>query len=73
MQPGGKGSSSGGERKYVETLSKASIAVGVAGLFIETHQDPENAPSDGPNMIPLKELKSLLILLKQYDQISKNY
>tara|TARA_A100001011_G_C14239773_1_gene812699 strand:- start:654 stop:1466 length:813 start_codon:yes stop_codon:yes gene_type:complete len=73
QQPGGKGSSSGGERKYVETLSKASIAVGVAGLFVETHRDPDNAPSDGPNMIPLNELKSLLILLKRYDQISKNY
>ena len=70
--PAGKGSSSGGERKYVETLSKAAIAVGVAGLFIETHQDPESALSDGPNMIPQEHLKSLLILLKRYDEITKS-
>ena len=55
QQPGGQGTSSGGEREYVPVLARAAVAVGVAGVFIETHQDPDNAPSDGPNMIPLKE------------------
>ncbi len=71
QKPGGMGSSSGGERNYVETLSKAAVAVGVAGLFLETHKNPDLAPSDGPNMIPLDKLKSLLEILKKYDEISK--
>ena len=71
QQPGGKGQSSGGESKYVPILARAAIAVGVAGLFIETHKDPNSAPSDGPNMIPLDELSSLLKILKQFDEISK--
>ena len=54
QQPGGQGGSSGGERRFVETLARAAVAVGVAGVFIETHQDPDNAPSDGPNMVPLE-------------------
>ena len=71
QQPGGKGQSSGGERKYVPILARAAIAVGIAGLFIETHKDPNSAPSDGPNMIPLDELGNLLKILKQFDEISK--
>ena len=54
QQPGGQGGSTGGERRFVETLARAAVAVGVAGVFIETHQDPDNAPSDGPNMVPLE-------------------
>ena len=71
QKPGGKGQSSGGERKYVPILARAAIAVGIAGLFIETHKDPNSAPSDGPNMIPLDELGNLLKILKQFDEISK--
>ena len=73
QQPGGKGISSGGQREFVSVLSRAAIAVGVAGLFIETHKDPDNAPSDGPNMVPLKELENLLKILKDLDKISKQY
>ena len=72
QQPGGKGSSSGGERKYVPVLARAAIAIGVAGLFMETHNNPDAAPSDGPNMIPLDDLEKLLNLLKNFDEISKN-
>ena len=72
QQPGGKGSSSGGERKYVSVLARAAIAIGVAGLFMETHNNPDAAPSDGPNMIPLDDLEKLLNLLKNFDEISKN-
>ena len=71
QEPGGKGKSSGGQRNYVSVLARAAIAVGVAGIFMETHQDPNIAPSDGPNMIPLSDLKDLLITLKKYDSISK--
>jgi 2-dehydro-3-deoxyphosphooctonate aldolase (KDO 8-P synthase) len=71
QQPGGQGTSSGGERQYVPVLSRAAIAVGVAGLFIETHQDPDRAPSDGPNMVPLKEMGTLLQRLKAFDQLAK--
>src|SRR5213080_5368155 len=60
QQPGGQGTSSGGEREFVPVLARAAAAVGVAGIFIETHQDPDHAPSDGPNMIPLKDLPALL-------------
>src|SRR4030095_8294787 len=60
QQPGGQGASSGGERRYVPVLARAAVAVGVAGVFIETHPDPDRAPSDGPNMLPLKELEPLL-------------
>ena len=72
QQPGGKGNSSGGERNYVSVLSRAAIAVGVAGIFMETHKDPDRAPSDGPNMIPLDELSNLLKLLKNFDVLSKS-
>jgi 2-dehydro-3-deoxyphosphooctonate aldolase (KDO 8-P synthase) len=71
QQPGGQGTSSGGERQYVPVLARAAVAVGVAGVFIETHQDPDRAPSDGPNMIPLKELPALLERLMQFDALAK--
>ena len=71
QQPGGLGNSSGGERKYVELLAKAAITVGIAALYMEVHQDPNNAPSDGPCMIKLDNLESILIKLKKYDSITK--
>ena len=71
QQPGGKGTSSGGEREFVPVLARAAVAVGVAGVFIETHQDPDKAPSDGPNMIPLKEMEPLLRVLVEFDQLAK--
>lgn len=71
QQPGGKGTSSGGQREYVEVLARAAVAVGVAGVFIETHQDPDHAPSDGPNMIALKDLEKLLTLLMAFDRLAK--
>jgi 2-dehydro-3-deoxyphosphooctonate aldolase (KDO 8-P synthase) len=71
QQPGGQGTSSGGERQFVPVLARAAAAVGVAGVFIETHQDPDRAPSDGPNMIPLKELEPLLKTLIALDRIAK--
>jgi 2-dehydro-3-deoxyphosphooctonate aldolase (KDO 8-P synthase) len=72
QQPGGQGTSSGGERRFVGTLAKAAVAVGVAGVFIETHQDPDNAPSDGPNMVPLKDLPALVEKLMEFDRIAKS-
>lgn len=71
QQPGGQGTSSGGDRRMVPYLSKAAVAVGVAGLFIETHQDPDNAPSDGPNMVHLKDMKALIAKLMQIDALVK--
>ena len=71
QQPGGKGTSSGGEREFVPVLARAAVAVGVAGLFIETHQDPDRAPSDGPNMMPLKEMEPLLERLMEFDALAK--
>lgn len=71
QQPGGRGGSSGGERRFVETLARAAVAVGVAGLFIETHQDPDNAPSDGPNMVPLHDMEQLLETLMALDAVAK--
>ncbi|MDC0045147.1 3-deoxy-8-phosphooctulonate synthase [Pelagibacteraceae bacterium] len=70
--PGGMGIRSGGQREHIPSLCKAAISIGVAGLFLETHNDPDNAPSDGPNMINIKNLKNLLIQLKQFDAIAKN-
>ncbi|MFU0503685.1 3-deoxy-8-phosphooctulonate synthase [Pseudaminobacter sp. NGMCC 1.201702] len=72
QQPGGQGGSSGGERRFVETLARAAVAVGVAGLFIETHQDPDHAPSDGPNMVALKDMPALLERLVAFDRIAKS-
>ena len=71
QQPGGRGTSSGGERRFVPVLAKAAVAVGVAGVFIETHDDPGNAPSDGPNMMPLSEMENLLGELMDFDAIAK--
>jgi 2-dehydro-3-deoxyphosphooctonate aldolase (KDO 8-P synthase) len=71
QQPGGQGGSSGGQREFVETLARAAVAVGVAGLFIETHQDPDNAPSDGPNMVPVDKMPALLEKLMAFDRIAK--
>src|SRR6476469_9090983 len=72
QQPGGQGTSSGGQREFVPVLARAAVAVGVAGVFIETHQDPDRAPSDGPNMIPIKQLEPLLQSLMQFDALAKN-
>jgi 2-dehydro-3-deoxyphosphooctonate aldolase (KDO 8-P synthase) len=71
QQPGGQGAQSGGERRFVPVLARAAVAVGVAGLFIETHQDPDRAPSDGPNMLPLKDLAPLLVELVEIDRLAK--
>ncbi|MCK9919400.1 3-deoxy-8-phosphooctulonate synthase [Microbacteriaceae bacterium K1510] len=71
QQPGGQGTSSGGEREFVPVLARAAVAVGVAGVFIETHQDPDKAPSDGPNMVPLKEMEGLLRTLIDFDRLAK--
>ncbi len=71
QQPGGQGTSSGGDRRYVPPLARAAVAVGVAGVFMETHQDPDNAPSDGPNMVKLNELADLVKSLKDIDALTK--
>ena len=68
QQPGGQGTSTGGDRRFVPVLARAAVAVGVAGVFIETHQDPDNAPSDGPNMVPIKDLPALLETLMALDR-----
>ena len=72
QQPGGLGEKSGGQREFVQYLARAAVAVGVAGVFIETHQDPDNAPSDGPNMVPLDKLENLLKQLTDIDNLIKN-
>ncbi len=72
QQPGGQGTSSGGERKYAPILARAALAVGCAGLFIECHQDPDHAPSDGPNMIPLRDMAGLIKTLMAFDSLTKN-
>jgi 2-dehydro-3-deoxyphosphooctonate aldolase (KDO 8-P synthase) len=72
QQPGGKGTSSGGEREFVPVLARAAVAVGVAGVFIETHPDPDQAPSDGPNMVPLREFEALVKRLMAFDTLAKN-
>ncbi|MFL2897669.1 MAG: 3-deoxy-8-phosphooctulonate synthase [Candidatus Pelagibacter sp.] len=71
QQPGGMGDRSGGQREFIEYLSRAAVAVGVAGVFIETHQDPDNAPSDGPNMLPINKLEQLLNQLCEIDKLIK--
>ena len=71
QQPGGLGGSSGGQREFVPVLARAAVAVGVAGVFIETHDDPANAPSDGPNMVPIGELGALLASLAAFDRLRK--
>jgi 2-dehydro-3-deoxyphosphooctonate aldolase (KDO 8-P synthase) len=72
QQPGGQGTSSGGDRRFVPVLARAAVAAGVAGLFIETHQDPDKAPSDGPNMVPLKDFASLIADLQAIDRVVKS-
>jgi 2-dehydro-3-deoxyphosphooctonate aldolase (KDO 8-P synthase) len=71
QQPGGQGTSSGGQREFVPVLARAAIAVGVAAVFIETHQAPDTAPSDGPNMVPLDQMRALLTRLKAFDGLAK--
>ncbi len=71
QQPGGQGTTSGGQREFVPVLARAAVAVGVAGVFIETHQDPDHAPSDGPNMVPLKNLEPMLKELMAFDALAK--
>jgi 2-dehydro-3-deoxyphosphooctonate aldolase (KDO 8-P synthase) len=72
QQPGGQGTSSGGEREFVPVLARAAVAVGVAGVFIETHDNPDQAPSDGPTMVPLKQMDGLLSRLIEFDRLAKN-
>ena len=71
QQPGGQGGSSGGQREFAPVLARAALAVGVAAVFIETHPDPDQAPSDGPNMIPLREMPALIARLRAFDRLSK--
>jgi 2-dehydro-3-deoxyphosphooctonate aldolase (KDO 8-P synthase) len=72
QQPGGQGTSSGGQREFAPVLARAAVAVGVAAVFIETHADPDHAPSDGPNMIPLREMPALIARLKAFDRLAKS-
>jgi 2-dehydro-3-deoxyphosphooctonate aldolase (KDO 8-P synthase) len=71
QEPGGRGTTTGGQREFVPVLARAAVAVGVAAVFMETHQDPDNAPSDGPNMVPLKDLPALVETLLELDRIAK--
>ena len=71
QQPGGRGDKSGGQREFVEYLSRAAVAVGIAAIFLETHQDPDNAPSDGPNMVPLDKLDGLINQIVEIDNLIK--
>jgi 2-dehydro-3-deoxyphosphooctonate aldolase (KDO 8-P synthase) len=71
QQPGGQGHASGGQREFVPALARAALAVGCAGLFIECHDDPDHAPSDGPNMIALRDMPALLAQLQRYDALTK--
>ena len=71
QQPGGQGTTTGGQREFVPVLARAAVAVGVAAVFMETHQDPDNAPSDGPNMVPLEEMPALIETLLEFDRIAK--
>lgn len=73
QQPGGQGTTSGGQREFVPVLARAALAVGVAGVFMETHENPDCAPSDGPNMVPLSEMPELLARLQAYDRLTKGY
>jgi 2-dehydro-3-deoxyphosphooctonate aldolase (KDO 8-P synthase) len=72
QQPGGLGGSSGGQREFVPVLARAACSVGVSALFIETHQDPDHAPSDGPNMVPLHQMKDLITRLRAFDALAKD-
>ncbi|CAM3202850.1 2-dehydro-3-deoxyphosphooctonate aldolase (KDO 8-P synthase) [Paracoccus aminovorans] len=72
QQPGGQGGSSGGQREFAPVMARAAVSLGVAGVFIETHQDPDNAPSDGPNMIPLERMPALIASLMRFDALAKS-
>lgn len=72
QQPGGQGTSSGGQREFVPVLARAAVAVGVAGVFVETHPDPDKAPSDGPNMVPLNQFEDLVARLQAFDRVAKD-
>jgi 2-dehydro-3-deoxyphosphooctonate aldolase (KDO 8-P synthase) len=72
QQPGGKGTSTGGDRRMVPVLARAAVAVGVAGVFVETHENPDNAPSDGPNMLPLKDMEGFILQLMALDRVAKS-
>jgi 2-dehydro-3-deoxyphosphooctonate aldolase (KDO 8-P synthase) len=72
QQPGGQGTTSGGQREFVPVLARAAVAIGVAAVFMETHQDPDKAPSDGPNMLPIKEMPALLATLVEFDRLAKS-
>ena len=71
QQPGGQGGKSGGQREFAPILARAAVSVGIAAIFMETHQDPDNAPSDGPNMVPLREIKGIIETLMEFDRIAK--
>jgi len=71
QQPGGQGGTSGGQREFVPVLARAAVSIGVAAVFMESHPDPENAPSDGPNMVPMDMLEALLTDLKRFDDLAK--
>jgi 2-dehydro-3-deoxyphosphooctonate aldolase (KDO 8-P synthase) len=71
QQPGGQGTSSGGQREFAPVIARAAVSVGVAAVFMETHPDPDHAPSDGPNMIHLKDMPAILAMLKAFDQVAK--
>jgi 2-dehydro-3-deoxyphosphooctonate aldolase (KDO 8-P synthase) len=71
QQPGGQGASSGGDRRFVPVLARAAVAIGVAAVFAETHPDPDRAPSDGPNMVPLREMPALIEMLMEFDRLAK--
>jgi 2-dehydro-3-deoxyphosphooctonate aldolase (KDO 8-P synthase) len=71
QQPGGQGTTSGGQREFAPVLARAAVAVGVSALFIETHEDPDNAPSDGPNMIPVEQMRDLIAELRAFDDLRK--
>jgi 2-dehydro-3-deoxyphosphooctonate aldolase (KDO 8-P synthase) len=73
QQPGGLGGVSGGQRQFVPTLSRAAVAIGVAGVFMETHENPDKAPSDGPNMIPLDQMPNLIKTLLDFDRLAKSH
>ena len=73
QQPGGEGMTTGGEREFAPVLARAAVSVGVAGVFMETHQDPDNAPSDGPNMIYLNKLSGVIEMLLEFDSITKKF
>jgi 2-dehydro-3-deoxyphosphooctonate aldolase (KDO 8-P synthase) len=71
QQPGGQGTSSGGQREFVPVLARAAVSIGVACVFMETHPDPDNAPSDGPNMVPMSQFEGLIANLLEYDALTK--